>query len=408
MNKNLLCKIFLFLLVFVACFGIFKISSYTTHSGAAPQIYLSVNCNITNDLQDVVEEQLGSLEEENFDKILNDLNKQQQNIFGDVGFTEKIEQLIAGTGQVSFADIVSFIASVLLDNLAGIIPVLAMICGIAIVGSVMLQIRGKNLNKPLGDIIHFACFAVVVVLVLTSVFQLVQLTSQTLNQLKTQMEVAFPLLLTVMAGLGAGTSVAIYQPIVAVLCGAMMQLFLNIVLPIFSLNVIFGVVGNMSSSVKLSKLTDFFGSLFKYIIGFAFTIFGGVLAVSGITAGSYDGVSIRATKYAIKSYIPFVGGYLTDGFSLIMASSVLIKNAIGYSGLIVMFLTIASPLIKIFLFKLGLNLVAGIIEPVADERITKFVSQTSKSLNMLSGIILAFSFAYLICVGLMMCTANVV
>lgn len=370
-------------------------------------ITIQNHCNISNDINDMVDSQLKDLQEENFNQILDNLTENQKNVFGQVDFTEKIKALISGEGQVSFNEVIGFILSLLMDNLSGIIPLLATICAIAIVGNILLQIRGKSLNKPLGDVIHFACYAVIVLLVITSILQLVNLTRSTLTSLKSQMEIAFPLLLTMMAGLGAGSSVSIYQPIVAVLCGAMMQLFMNIVLPIFSLSIIFGVIGNMSSSVKLTKMADFFKNLFKYVIGFTFTIFSGVLAVSGIMAGSFDGVSIRATKYAIKSYIPIVGGYLTDGFSLIMASGVLIKNAIGYSGLIIMFITIASPLLKILLFKLGLNLVAGIIEPIADNRITNFVSQTSKNLSMLSSVILAFSFAYMVCVGLMMCTSNV-
>ena len=129
--------------------------------------------------------------------------------------------------------------------------------------------------------------------------------------------------------------------------------------------------------------------------------------MSGISAGSYDGVSIRATKYAIKSYVPFLGGYISDGFSLIMASGVLIKNAVGFSGLIVMFLTVISPIIKIVLCKLGLSLVSGIVESVADKRVTGFLSETSKSLSMLSSTIIAFTFAYLISTGLLMCTSNI-
>ena len=266
-------------------------------------IHISYNLDITDDLNDIVNDQLDSLEEENFDDILDNLTKEQQGIFGQVDFTEKIKQLVSGEGQVSFGDVISFILSLLVDNLTGIIPMLATICAIAIISNILLQIRGKSLNQPLGDIIHFACYSVIVLLVITSVLQLVQLTSNTLNSLKSQMEIAFPLLLTIMAGLGASASVGIYQPIVAILCGAMMQLFLKIVLPIFSLSIIFGVIGNMSSSVKLTKMADFFKNLFKYVIGFTFTIFSGALAVSGIMAGSYDGVSIRATKYAIKSYV---------------------------------------------------------------------------------------------------------
>ena len=276
---------------------------------------------------------------------------------------------------------------------------MALICEVAIVGSLLLKLRGKSLNKPLGDIIHFACFAVIVVTVLSFILELVKLTSNTLFSLKSQMEIAFPILLTLMASLGASASVSIYQPLIAILCGTVMWIFTNVLLPLFSLSVIFGVVGNLSSSVKMTKLTKFLQSLFKYIIGFTFTIFLGFMAVSGI--------AVRTTKFAIKSYIPIVGSYLSDGFSIILASSILIKNAIGYSGLIVMFLTIISPLLKIILCKLGLSLVAGIIESVADERVTNFVSTTAKNLTMLSSIILAFSFAYLVCVGLIMCSANV-
>ena len=406
MNVKIIKKILIICCVLTAfCSTVF--SGSFVKNNFADCIHISYNLDISDELNDIAKDQLDNLDEENFDDILDSFTKQQQGIFGQVDFTEKIKQLISGEGQVSFGDVISFILSLLVDNLTGIIPMLATICAIAIISNILLQIRGKSLNQPLGDIIHFACYSVIVLLVITSVLQLVQLTSNTLNSLKSQMEIAFPLLLTIMAGLGASTSVGIYQPIVAILCGAMMQLFLKIVLPIFSLSIIFGVIGNMSSSVKLTKMADFFKNLFKYVVGFTFTIFSGALAVSGIMAGSYDGVSIRATKYAIKSYIPIMGGYLSDGFSLIMASSVLIKNAIGYSGLLIMFLTIVSPLLKIFLFKLGLNLVAGIIEPIADNRVTSFISQTAKSLSMLSSVILAFSFAYFVSVGLMMCTSNV-
>lgn len=371
-------------------------------------VSISTYLDILDDLQDTVDNSLGNLDEESFDKLLDDMTDKQKEVFGEGNFTEKIKALISGEGQFDIASIFSLFLSFLLDNLKGIIPILATICAIAIISSLLLNIRGGSLNKPLGDIIHFACYAVIVVMVTTSIIELISLTSETLSALKSQMEVAFPILLTLMAGLGANVSVSIYQPLVAVLCGAMMFIFTQIVLPIFALSIIFNIIGNLTGSVKITKMTEFFKSLFMYILSFSFTIFTSFLAISGIVAGGSDGISIRATKFAIRSYIPIMGGYLSDGFSLIMASSVLIKNAIGYSGLILMFITIISPLLKITLYKLGLKLVAGIIEPIADNRITNYVSSTAKNMDMLNTIILAFSFAYLICVGLMMCTSNIV
>lgn len=383
-------------------------SNFTVKSQSKTKLKISFLLDITDDLSQEVETQIGDLEDDKFDEILKNLGDREKQIFQNEGFFEKIKKIISGQASYDFVDLINIVLSLFLDNFSGIIPILAIICAVAIMSSLLLQLRGKALNKPLGDIIHFCTFAVIIVAVLTSVLELVKLTSNTLSLLKSQMEICFPILLTLMAGLGAGTSVGIYQPMIAILSGAVMHLFTSVLLPIFSLCIIFSVIGNLTSSVKLTKFTKFLESSFKYIIGFTFTIFSAFLAVSGIVAGSFDGISIRATKFAVKSYIPFVGGYLADGFSLIMTSSILIKNAIGYSGLIVMFLTVISPLLKIVLFKLGLSLVAGVIESVADSRVTNFVSATAKSLSMLSGIILAFSFAYMISVGLIMCSSNLI
>lgn len=364
--------------------------------------------NIVDDLQNEVNNELENLNSDQLDDLLSNLSEQQKSIFENVDLSEKIKNIINGTEQFEIGDFFGFVLSSLFQNLTGVVPILASICSIAIAGSILIQMRGSKMNKSLADIIHFACYGVIVVLVFGGVAELVKISTETLSTLKTQMEIVFPILLTLMASLGSTTSVAIYQPLIAILCGVMMQLFLKIVLPIFSLTLIFNVIGNLTSTVKLSKFSSFLSSLFKTIMTFSFTIFASFLTLSGIVASSVDNISIRATKFAIKSYIPIIGGYLSDGFNLVMASSVLIKNAIGYTGIVVLFVTIISPLIKILLFKLGLSLASAIIEPVADKRVTEFVSTTAKSMTMLACIILAFSFAYIICVGLIMCSTNVV
>lgn len=402
------CLAIVFCVFLASNFSIAKSNINITYSLNICSNNASVALDASKELSDEINKKLDELNTGQFDDVLSNLTDRQKSIFGNVSFVEKIKQILNGSEKLNFSTLLQLLLSIIGDNIIGIVPILATVCAIAIISNILMKIRGKAMNKPLGDIIHFACFAVIVVVVLTGVSELIKLTAGTLESLKNQMEVLFPILLTVMASLGAGSSVSIYQPLIAILSGIMMEIFSKIVLPVFALSIIFNVIGNLTGTVKLNKMSNFFSSLFKTITGFCFTIFLGSLAISGIVAGSFDSISIRATKFAIKSYIPTIGGFLSDGFSLILASSVLIKNAGGYAGIILLFATVITPLTKIFLFKLGLSLVAGIIEPVADERVTNFVSKTAKSLSMLYSIILAFSFAYIICVGLIMCTSNLV
>ena len=186
------------------------------------------------------------------------------------------------------------------------------------------------------------------------------------------------------------------------------MVFSKFLLPIFILSFIFLVVGNLSNNLKLTKFNGLLNSVFKWVVGFVFTMFGAFLTIQGISAGKFDGISIKATKFAVKSYIPLIGGYISDGFDLIMYSSVIIKNAVGVAGLFLIFGLILKPIIQILVLKLGLQLISAILEPIGDGRIGNFASGCSKILVYPIVLILAVSFMYLLSVGLIMTTANLV
>ncbi len=168
----------------------------------------------------------------------------------------------------------------------------------------------------------------------------------------------------------------------------------------------FSIVSNLSNTVKLSKFTAFFDSTFKWLTGLIFTIFTAFLSIQGITAGSIDGISMKTAKYAIRSYVPLLGSYLSDGMGLILASSNLIKNAVGAAGLFMLLATILSPLIELIIFMLALKLIAGIVEPLGSRQIANFISSISKSMVLLIVILIAVAFIYFIMIGLVMCSAN--
>ena len=132
------------------------------------------------------------------------------------------------------------------------------------------------------------------------------------------------------------------------------------------------------------------------------------MTFQGITASSIDGISIRTAKYAIRSYVPILGSYLSDGMGLILASSNLIKNAVGMGGLLLMLSSILSPLIELILFMLALKLIAGVVQPLGSSQVANFVSSLSKSMVLLIVLLIGVGFLYFILLGLVMCSANLV
>ena len=252
------------------------------------------------------------------------------------------------------------------------------------------------------------CFSSIATIVIKIILDIVNNVSSVVVTIESQMEIIFPLLLTLINALGSVVTASSFQPILAVLSVGITKLFTLVLIPIFISSIIFGIVGNISKNVKLEKFSKFFTSLFCWIIGIVFTIFIAFLTIQGLTVSSIDSISLKTAKYAIKSYIPILGSYLSDGASLILASSILIKNAIGATGLILIFVTIFIPIIKIIVLMLLLKLVSAILESISDEKISNFLFGISKSLNMLNVCLLAIGFMFLISISLLMSCSNII
>jgi len=368
----------------------------------------SQNEELERELTESVNEQLENINLDGLENILSNLAHTQQEIFNGNSVLEKLKELLTSEQGLEFENVFSSIINVLFDEIFNIIPILATICAIAVLSNLVGNLRTKNNEKSIGDLIHFVCYGIIIILVAGTLLAFFDMTKHTIQSLQTQMQVIFPILLTLMTAIGGTVSVGIYQPAMAILTSTVVGLFINIVLPIFICSFVFNVVGNLSNGIKLDKFSNFFSSAFKWIVGVIFTLFTTFITFQGISAGSYDGLSIKSAKYAIKNYVPFVGGYLSDGFNIIMSSSILIKNALGVVGLILLCATIIIPVIKIVLFGLGLKLASAIIEPVSDKRISNFVFSVGKLTNYLVAIILSISFMYLITIGLVMCTSNLI
>ncbi|MCX4286902.1 MAG: hypothetical protein OSJ68_06395, partial [Clostridia bacterium] len=106
------------------------------------------------------------------------------------------------------------------------------------------------------------------------------------------------------------------------------------------------------------------------------------------------------------SYIPILGGYLSDGFDIVIASTSLIKNAFGVVSLLTLVFTVAQPLMSVLCINLGLQAIAAFCEPIIDDRYIKILNGISKTLTFLAVLILAVAFMFCILTLVAICCAN--
>lgn len=342
-----------------------------------------------------------------FNNIIENFEEKQISIFSLSNIKDKVYSIISGENAVNYNNFFASIFSNVIELIISYLPILSVIVAIGVISNLLNGIKSKFNEKSTGNIVSLVCFFAAVILIISIVNNLATKTGNSIFSMVKQMNVLFPILLTLMAATGATASVGAFQPVVAIMSTYIADIFNFYILPLFMISFVFSIISNFSNNVKLDKFNSFISSLFKWSVGIIFTLFFAVFSIQGITAGSFDSIGIRTTKYTIKSYVPIMGGYISDGMDLILASSTLIKNAVGFVGILLIITTILSPLLELVIFSLLLKLVSAILQPMGNT-VSNFLSSTSKSVTMLSSSIIAISFMYLISVGLVMSTSNMV
>ena len=363
---------------------------------------------ISEDLNNSIIEELSEIDFSGLNSIIEEMNENNTNIFSIDNIKSKVYSIISGENAISYSSFFASLFSIFLDLILKYLPMLSLIIAIGVISNLLNGIKGKFNEKSTSNLIHLVCFMTVVILTIGMITSLSDVSLNAINSMVTQMNTLFPILLTLMVGIGAAASASVFQPIVAIISTYVADFFTYLVLPLFIFSFVFGIINNISDNIKLDKFNSFISSLFKWCVGIVFTLFFAIFTIQGISAGSFDSLSIRTTKYTIRSYIPVMGGYLSDGMDLILSSSILIKNSIGLVGLFLIITTIIAPLLEIVVFSLLLKLTSAILQPMGNSKTSNFLMSTSKSITMLSSCIIAVGFMYLISVGLVMTTSNVV
>ena len=111
-----------------------------------------------------------------------------------------------------------------------------------------------------------------------------------------------------------------------------------------------------------------------------------------------DGVTAKTAKAAVSSVIPVVGKILGDATDAVIGCSGILKNAVGFVGIIVIVGICIAPIIKLALLSLTYYIASCICQPIADEKVIGLLDSIGDTFKILLGII--FCIAVMLIIGL--------
>ena len=320
---------------------------------------------------------------------------------------EALESIVTGDFSLDYASLWQSVLALVWEEGKVILPAFAVIIAVALLSGILNSVRGRFLRGSMAEVIHFAAYLCVGAALLSVLISVLQAGFSAIESMQRQMEIIYPILLTLMAASDGAVSAGIYRPAVAFLSSAVCEMFSAVVLPTSVAVIVLTFIGCLSDEVKTTKLGDFFKSLNKWLIGLTLGLLGIFLTVQGISAAQYDGLSLRAAKYLVSGSVPIVGGFLSGGLDLVLAGSALIKNAVGSFAVFLLFGVILRPVLLFAAFQIFLRLSAAAAEPVGG-KISAFLSRLASDCGFFIAGLCCIAFLYFLTLVLLVCSTGVI
>ena len=317
-----------------------------------------------------------------------------------------LDSVLNNNYELDFNYLTSYILKCFLGNIKGLIIQSLIILITVVLMSILNNLTSGFSKTSTKKIVYLACYGTIIVIVGIMVGSAIESSGKMISDVEKFSDVSFPALLTLVTAIGANASAAVYQPLVLIFSSLMIKIINYIVMPAFFISFVFNIIGNLSDDLKLSKISGFAKSAGEWIIGISFGLFITYTTAQGITGAGIDSLATKGAKYALGSYIPVIGGYLKDGFDLITAGCIVIKNALGFVSLIILLFIAIIPIMRILSTMLILRLTAAISEPFGDKKITDMLHGVSKSLVLPLVACICIVFSLLIIIMLIILTCN--
>ena len=169
---------------------------------------------------------------------------------------------------------------------------------------------------------------------------------ETVSRMAEMMQALFPILLTLLAAVGGSHGAALLEPAVSAASGIVTALVRGVSLRLSTGVAVVTLLDHLSPRMRLSRLAGLLRTGSNWLLGVASAHGfpgGNVIAGADRPLRPADGISIRAAKYAVDDFVPDVGGMFADTMDTLVGCSLLIKNAVGVTGLALLLSAAAVP-----------------------------------------------------------------
>lgn len=338
------------------------------------------------------------------DTLIDELPNETKKQLKDIGITSpNWKELNSLSFSEIFNNLLSQIGSQSIMPLNCVIKIIGVILLVALINSVKTTIGSSSLTSVLD------CVSVLSVSII-----LIEPISHTINYSATVIKLSSdfmliftPIMITIMLSVGQSMQGTTSYTMVMGVGTAVSQIATNILEPLLNIFLGMSVVGGISQRVKLSGFCDLVYKLVKWSLTFIMSIFTTILTMQSVISASADSATTKATRFAINSFVPLVGGALSEAYQTVRSCMGMLKSGVGVFAILATGFIYLPAIISCVLWLVAINISVALAEVFDIKNIITLLKSIATVINSLIAILLCCMIIFIISSTVMLLVGGV-
>jgi stage III sporulation protein AE len=331
---------------------------------------------------EVISGQLDKLDLLEMERFINELKQGATMEFPDLSLRELIIHIAKGEEVLEPLKVINGLLHHLFKEVVAHFHLLGQLLILAVIAAILRNIQRAFTSESIGRMAYGVCFLVLLTLAIQTFSIAIDTGQVAIDSMVTFMQALLPILLVLLTAVGGITTAAIFHPFMVTIITVMATLIKSTVFPLIYIGVILSIVSHITPTVSITRLASLLKEWSVILLGLALSLFLGILVVQGVTSSVSDGISMRTVKFLTGAIVPMVGKMFVDAIDAIAGCSLLLKNAIGVLGVIIVFFICSLPLLKLTSLILIYKVTAAVIQPISEESLVSCLNSLANSLVM--------------------------
>lgn len=343
-------------------------------------------------------------EQSGADALLRELTPEVKKQLKDIGVTSPSWQEL---NSMSFFDIFGSIMNTIQQQ-----SVTPLNCVVKIMGVVMLVALINSVKSSLGSssltaVLNSVATLTVSIILIQPVCQTIEYSTTIIKLSADFMLIFIPVMAGIMLTMGQSLQAAGSYTMVMGAGTAVSQISNNILVPLLNTFLGISVVSGISQRVNLNGFCELINKVLKWVLTFTMSVFTAILTMQSIISSSADSAGVKATRFAISSFVPLVGGALSEAYQTVRGCIGMLKSGVGVFAILATGTIYLPAIISCLLWLAAINIAIALAGVFDMGDIIKLLKSVTTVINSLIAILLCCMIIFIVSSAIMLMAGGV-